>query len=141
MKRIIFVFLLILFVGCNSKKEQKVEITAKGNFYKQSEMAALMLLMYETNAKNKQLILDGKQPKNFPKEFLKIHSAQLTDPSDRTADFKTFSDFYLSNMKLVFETSKESLINKHNTTVNSCIACHQTTCVGPIPKIKKLLIQ
>ena len=53
-----------------TKKEQKVEITPKGNFYKQSEMAALMLLMYETNAENKQLILEGKQPKAFPEEFL-----------------------------------------------------------------------
>ena len=143
MKKIFFLFSLFILVGCNTnaKKEQKVEITPKGNFYKQSEMAALMLLMYETNAQNKQLILEGKQPKEFPEEFLKIHSAKLTDPTNRNADFKTFSDFYLENMKQVFEPSTESLINKHNTTINSCIACHQTTCVGPIPKIKKLLIQ
>ena len=141
MKRILFIVSLFLLIGCNPKKEQKVEITPKGNFYKQSEMAALMLLMYETNAQNKQLILEGKQPKEFPEEFLKIHTAQLTDPTDRTADFKTFSDFYLQNMKQVFEPTQELLVNKHNTAVNSCIACHQTTCVGPIPKIKKLLIQ
>ncbi|WP_347173701.1 hypothetical protein [Polaribacter uvawellassae] len=141
MRKIIFICSLFLFIGCNSKKEEKVEITPKGNFYKQSEMAALMLLMYETNAQNKQLILDGKQPKEFPEEFLKIHTAELTDSTDRTADFKTFSNFYLNNMKLVFETSEESLISKHNNTINSCITCHQTTCIGPIPKIKKLLIQ
>lgn len=141
MKRILFIVSLFLLIGCNPKKEQKVEITPKGNFYKQSEMAALMLLMFETNAQNKQLILEGKQPKDFPEEFLKIHTAQLTDPTDRTADFKTFSDFYLENMKLVFEPTQELLVNRHNTAVNSCIACHQTTCVGPIPKIKKLLIQ
>lgn len=104
-------------------------------------MAALMLMMYETNAQNKQLILEGNQPKEFPKEFLKIHTAKLTDSTDRTADFKTFSDFYLKNMKQVFEASSESLITKHNTTINSCIACHQITCIGLIPKIKKLLIE
>ncbi len=141
MKKIIFIGTLLLFIGCNSKKEEKVEITPKGNFYKQSEMAALMLLMYEVNAKNKQFILVGKQPREFPEEFLKIHTAKLTDPTDRTEEFKTFSNFYLDNMKLVFETSQESLISKHNTTINSCVACHQTTCIGPIPKIKKLLIQ
>jgi len=140
MKRVVFIVSLFLLIGCNPKKEQKVEITPKGNFYKQSEMAALMLLMYETNAQNKQLILEGKQPKEFPEEFLKTHIAQLTDSTDRTADFKTFSDFYLQNMKQVFEPTQESLVNKHNITINSCIACHQTTCLGPIPKIKKLLI-
>lgn len=141
MKKLLLLFSILLFVGCNAKKEQKVEITPKGNFYKQSEMAALMLLMYQKNAENKQLILDGKQPKEFPEEFLKIHTAQLTDSTNRTLEFKTFSDFYLRNMKSVFEPTKESLINKHNNTINSCITCHQTTCVGPIPKIKKLLIQ
>tara|TARA_R110002074_G_scaffold398631_2_gene590731 strand:+ start:939 stop:1364 length:426 start_codon:yes stop_codon:yes gene_type:complete len=141
MKKIIFIGSLILFLGCNSKKEEKIEIISKENIYKQSEMAALMLLMYETNANNKKLILEGKQLAKFPEGFLKIHSAKLTDSTDRTADFKTFSDFYLNNMKQVFESPKDSLTLKHNTTINSCITCHQTTCIGPIPKIKKLLIQ
>ena len=140
MKRIIFIFFLFLFIGCNLKKEQKEQITPKGNFYKQSEMAALMLLMYERNAENKKLILEGKQPKVFPKEFLKIHTAKLTDSTDRNGDFKTYSDYYLSTLRVVFETSKDSLKEKHNNVVNSCITCHKTTCVGPISKIKKLLI-
>lgn len=100
-----------------------------------------MLLMYETNAQNKQLIINGKQPKEFPEEFLRIHTAKLTDSSDRNASFEAFSDIYLNNMKQVFQSSQESLTEKHNRTINSCIACHKTTCIGPIPKIKKLLIQ
>ena len=50
----------------------------------------------------------------------------------------------INNTKIeikVFETSKDSLVSKHNNAINSCIACHETTCVGPIPRIKKLLIK
>lgn len=141
MKKIIFICSLFFLLGCEANKEQKVNIEPQGNFYKQSEMAALMLLMYETNAQNKQLIINGKQPKEFPEEFLRIHTAKLTDSSDRNASFEAFSDIYLNNMKQVFQSSQESLTEKHNRTINSCIACHKTTCIGPIPKIRKLLIQ
>ena len=141
MKQLVLIFFVLLLIGCNSKKETKVEITPATNFYKQSEMAALMLLMYEKNAENKKLILAGKSPKTFHEEFLKIHTAKLTDSADRNQDFKAFSNYYINSMQQVFSSPQDSLINKHNTTINSCIACHETTCVGPIPRIKKLLIQ
>ena len=142
MKKFCFIIFSCFFVGCNlSEKKQKTIITSEVNFYKQSEMAALMLLMYKKNAENKELIIHGKQPKQFPKEFLKIHTAKLTDSTDRDGDFKTFSDYYLQTLKAVFVTSESSLKEKHNNVVNSCIACHEATCIGPIPKIKKLLIK
>jgi hypothetical protein len=137
-----FLFAVFLFIACNSseKQQQEKQIEKKSNIYKQSEMAALMLLMYEKNAENKKMILEGKQPKQFPKEFLNIHTAKLTDSTDRDASFKSYSEYYLSTLKIVFETSKDSLKEKHNSVINSCITCHKTTCIGPIPKIKKLLI-
>ena len=142
MKRFLFLVSIIIWIGCAAKEEAKPTIIIqKSNTQKRSEMATLMLLMYETNAENKQLILEGKQPKEFPEEFLKIHTAKFTDATDNTESFKVYSEIYLKNLKQVFEPSKESLKSKHNITINSCIACHQTTCIGPIPKIKKLLIQ
>ncbi len=132
--------LLLLALSCSQKKEGKIVIT-ENKEYKQSEMAALMLTMYEANLENKKLILEGKSPEKFNQEFLNIHTAKLTDSTDRNAAFKGFSDFYLKNYKMVFEAPKDSLKFSHNNTINSCIACHKTTCIGPIPKIKKLLIK
>jgi cytochrome c553 len=142
MKQLFFILFAVLFISCNSTKEEAiVEITPAKNFYKQSEMAALMLLMYEKNEENKKLILAGKSPKEFPEEFLKIHTAQLTDSTDRNQNFEAFSKYYIKSIKQVFSSPQDSLIENHNTAINSCIACHETTCVGPIPRIKKLLIQ
>jgi len=139
MKILAFIILSVFLIGCSSKKETEVN-TKKSNLYKQSEMAALMLQMYDANLENKQLILDGKTPVKFSKEFLNIHTAKLTDSTDRDAFFQAFSDFYLETYQQVFRASKDSLAVAHNNTINSCIACHKTTCIGPIPKIKKLLI-
>ena len=140
MKNIILFFLLILIFSCK-KNESKEIVIVESKVVKQSEMAALMNKMYDKNLENKTLVLEGKSPKDFPKEFLNIHTAQLTDPSDRNPAFNAFSDFYLNSFQKVFETSKDSLVSKHNNAINSCIACHETTCVGPIPRIKKLLIK
>ena len=139
MKNLLHIVLLLFLFGCSQKKEKEVIIT-ESKMYKQSEMAALMLKMYAVNLENKALILDGKLPNSIPKEFTNIHTAKLTDPSDRNAAFKGFSDFYLKTYEQVTTTTKDSLSLKHNNTINSCIACHKTTCIGPIPKIKKLLI-
>lgn len=108
---------------------------------KQSEMSALMLQMFEENAALKQKILNGEDISEFSKDYEKIHTAVLTDPNDRTPQFNAFSDIYLSNQKIIFETDQDSLKDKFNQTVNSCIACHQVSCPGPIPRIKKLYIK
>lgn len=139
MKNVFLILLLLIVFGCSSKKEKEVIIT-KGKVNKQSEMAALMLQMYALNLENKKLILEGKTPVAFPEEFLNIHTAKLTDATARNTSFKGYSDMYIKTFDEVFTTT-DSLLAKHNNTINSCIACHQTTCIGPIPKIKKLLIR
>ena len=77
-------------------------------------MAALMLKMYDVNLENKSIILEGNTPNAFPEEFINIHTAKLTDPLDRNASFKVFSDLYLSTFQQDFETDKEDLKVKYN---------------------------
>lgn len=139
MKTILLVLFGFFTFGCTPKKNKTVIITEK-KVYKQSEMAALMLKMYAVNLENKNLILAGKTPVKLPKEFFKIHTATLTDPTNRNTAFNGFSDIYLKTFEDAFNTPDTNFSKKHNTVINSCIACHQTTCIGPIPKIKKLLI-
>lgn len=136
MKKLLLIgVLLVFFSSCKKETESK-----EPKVYQSSEMATLMKRMYDENAKVKQQILEGITPENFPEEYLKIHTATLTDPSDRTTQFRQFSELYLSNLRDVFEAPKDSLKLEFNEMVNSCIACHQTTCLGPIPRIRKLLI-
>ena len=139
MKQSIIVLLMsLVFFSCKEeKKEPKKELI----MYQSSEMAALMNAMYEGNMTIKNKILEGESIGDFPETYLNIHSAVLTDPTDRNASFDFFSKRYIQNMQQVYSGSKDSLKQNFNQAVSSCIACHKTTCTGPIPRIKKLLIK
>ena len=140
--RLLFSCCIFLLFACNSPKKE--EIAKKETTYKMytpSEMANLMNDMYLLNEKVKTQILEGEDLDEFPTEFLKIHSAKLTKPADRDEFFNNFSELYISQEKEIYNASKTDLVGKYNNAINTCISCHQQKCTGPIPKIKKLLIQ
>lgn len=136
MQRLLILLIFGVLISCKNKTNTQEEFT----MYQPSEMAALMNTMYHQNTVIRENILNGKDIGTFPSEYLAIHSAILTDPSDRTTSFEQLSKNYITNMKMVFEDSKNSQKERFNNAITSCIACHQTTCTGPIPKIKKLII-
>ncbi len=140
MKYSILFFVIVSLFSCN-KEQKKANNSEDFVMYKQSEMATLMRKMFATNEKVRAQIIAGKVPNSFPKEFLKIHTAILTDPSDRNASFEVFSKRYIADIEAIYIAPKDSLKQRFNTAINSCVACHQTTCTGPIPRIKKLLIK
>ena len=44
-------------------------------------------------------------------------------------------------LEKLWENSNIELKDRYNAAINNCLGCHKTECTGPIPKIKKLLIQ
>lgn len=146
MKNIQFIIFLICinFFSCQSKFEKEDE--ASGEFvydmYEPSEMSILMNQMYAHNLNIKQDILAGKTPTEFPVDFMRIHSAELSDFKDRNEIFESFSNVFINAEREVFnEDSNVPIHERFNNAVNVCISCHQTECTGPIPRIKKLLIK
>ncbi|CAM1370726.1 conserved hypothetical protein [Tenacibaculum sediminilitoris] len=139
MKNFIVILLMsLVFFSC---KEEKKKPNEEFIMYQSSEMAALMNTIYEGNMTIKNKILQGELLGGFLETYLNIYSAVLTNPANRNASFEAFSKLYIKNMKQVYSGSKDSLKQNFNQAVNSCIACHKTTCIGPIPRIKKLLIK
>jgi cytochrome c553 len=141
MKKLLFIIALGFF-ACNTPAEKKAENvkTEELVMYKSSEMALLMREMYIFNEKTKEKIINNEALGEFPENFLNIHSAILTDPADRSSNFEAFSKGFIANQQAVFSKTSTATKEKFNTMVNSCVTCHKTTCIGPIPKIKKLLI-
>ena len=140
-KFVFFVLISLLILSCNSEKKGE----KKGlvfDMYEPSEMSLLMNRMYEINERIKKDILEGKNPEDFPLEFLKIHTAELSDFKYRNETFESFSKLFIQKEKDIFETgSNEEAKKRFNQAINLCISCHKTECTGPIPRIKKLLIE
>lgn len=138
LRSLLIVFLLVL-VGCKQSKEEpakKEELV----MVETSEMAKLMNEMYAFNESIKQQIIEGTLNNSYPAKFDNIHSAVLTDPTDRDLNFESFSKLFLEAQKSVFQAPKDELIMRYNNAINACVSCHNVKCVGPIPRIKKLLI-
>lgn len=144
MERIsLFVVLLFLLSSCgNNPKEEKREEKETLVMYEFSEMALLMEKMFVENEQLKKKIESGEDVGDFNREYLKIHTAVLTDPNDRNETFDSFSTAFIINQEGVFSASNTlEAKGNFNKMVQTCIACHETTCTGPIPRIKKLLIK
>lgn len=107
--------------------------------YEPSEMAILMRQMYEYNKVLRQQIISKDSLSTYPEEFLNIHSAVMTDANERDSAFEALSKRYLELQQSIF-TNKDSAKANFNKSVVTCVECHTTRCDGPIPKIKRLLI-
>lgn len=144
MRLICYLFFLIFLVSCDSKKKESVNTPPQMIFdvYEPSEMALLMNEMYDIQDRIKNDILNEIPLEEFPQDFLKIHTAQLSDFKGRNQNFEVFSHLFVERVEFLFEDSNEILLKqRYNDVINLCISCHQTECTGPIPRIKKLLIK
>ena len=96
MKKVIAVFCSIAFFTSCQQKNEKTEtvsvtdtVKKKSNFqmYEMSEMATLMEQMYAYNTQLRERIINNEQLGNYPVAFDKLHTAILTDASDRDSFF------------------------------------------------------
>jgi cytochrome c553 len=141
----IFLMLIFLFTSCQSKKQEENLTNSNKKeklvMYQASEMTKLMREMYLFEEKSKKQITNGELPLSFPEKFLKIHTAKLSSDFERDESFKSFTKAFVTNIENLGTSNKNNAKQNFNTAINTCIACHKTTCTGPIPRIKKLLIK
>lgn len=139
-----FCFLFICFFpGCrNQINEEKIacvkpdSINPNGS----SELSLLMRQMHDRAAEMKQLVEQGKQLGSFPEEFKNLNTAVPTDSTTKKSSFDAFAQNYLSALQSVYHSEEGMVTSRYNEMVNSCLACHSDHCPGPVPKIKKLVI-
>ncbi len=146
MKKLNFLFFIVLIslFGCEIKKEdmnKQKEVKEEFVMYTPSEMTLLMRDMFVFQEASKKLIEKGALPKKFPERFKQIHTAELSDQFTHNTSFQNFTNLYFRNIENLDNSTKESVKNNFNIAIQSCIACHKTTCTGPITRIKKLLIE
>ncbi|MGB6083344.1 hypothetical protein [Moheibacter sp.] len=135
-----------VFLSCFQKDDKKYEADSSfSQVYEMSEMALLMEEMYSSLEKIRPLIEEQKSLEEFPSDFNKIHTAEMTPSFERTDEFKRLADLYLQNLNQLYnaETKNPNRIEYFNNTVKSCITCHRSDagCIGPVSRIDKLMIE
>lgn len=145
MKNILGFILVVLVCGCRNGHEEKKEPVspekepAHFQMYEMSEMASLMEQMFAYNTQLKERIIKKEPLGAYPVAFDKLHTAVLTDVSDRDAFFNTQAVRFIAAQKMIYSDSLNAE-SRFNNMVKQCLECHSKKCGGPVPRIKKLLI-
>jgi hypothetical protein len=149
MKHLFFIAVAFLFFACGSDKEVLAENTASDssscakpsvNPNGDSELALLMREMVATTQSIKDSLSAGKNVPVYPEHFGKIFFAQKTDSTIDKELFNTLAQGYIGNLKYFYGASEKEKVTAFNAMVNSCAACHQNFCGGPLKRIHELLL-
>ncbi len=143
--RVFALLALIVFSSCKNENDTAEKVISEKPeliMHQPSEMANLMNGMYAYNLQIKQQIINGEAPIAMPLDLMKLHSAEMSNGHLRTPAWNSFVNVFIESQQSIVDTlSNVQLKERYNKAINNCLGCHQTECVGPIPKIKKLLIQ
>ena len=148
MKKTVFIALtLAVITSCKQTNEKNEAVTLKDSvsssskfqMYEMSEMAALMEQMYAYNTQLKERIATNQDLGSYPEAFNKLHTAVLTEASDRDLFFNDQAIKFIEAQKAIYTDPVQAKDN-FNKMVNQCLECHSKKCGGPIPRIKKLII-
>lgn len=138
-----FLTLVYFFCSCQNQSEADKTRCVKPDSINpngSSELSLLMRQMHDRAAEMKQLVEQGKQLGSFPEEFKNLNTAVPTDSTTKKSSFDAFAQNYLSALQSVYHSEEGMVTSKYNEMVNACLSCHSDHCPGPVPKIKKLVI-
>ena len=138
MKASIFLILIILIGIFSFRKDLKNRDTMSNYTAQDSELALLMREIHENAKLLKLLLQNGDDLKPYGSDFDFILEAQPTRPAVQGPEFESFARYYI---KMNEDVYSEPSIENYNSLVESCVACHQEFCPGPIKTIKKLHIK
>ena len=105
-----------------------------------SELSMLMRTMQKFTNEAKADIKLGKAPGAFPLAFDSIHTAKISENISKSDFYDQFADLYLMSVKNYTSSTTENRVETYNNMVNACLACHSQHCPGPIPVIRKMIV-
>lgn len=104
-----------------------------------SELAVLMRHMNQMVLMSRDSLAKGV-PTQFDLEiFEKMSTAVPSKPEMKDEAFFSYAAAMLASAS-TFNSEPESRLEAHNNLVQTCLACHQTHCPGPMKRIRKLHI-
>jgi hypothetical protein len=103
-----------------------------------SELAALMRVMQNDLREARDTLSAGGSTRPLRSAHARLRCAWPTDPSDRNPTYDAFSQAYLAAVGSLDAATGGEARAAHGRVLDTCVACHQDTCQGPIPAIEAL---
>ncbi len=138
----ISLLLFLLFTGIVACTKGKKDVSANA-MYERSELATLMVDMWDENKKVKEDLVNGLDSVVLSGQHEKMFTAKPTDSSDLTPVFYNLAKGYntLADSFSNAGSEREIKIKRYNAVIDGCVSCHENFCSGPIPKIKQLYLR
>ena len=99
-----------------------------------TELAHIMRSMLISMKEARSALSEGTEPAKLP-DYTKIKCSWPTDSHTRSARFDAMADALVEAVALY---NKKATPTSYNGVVSTCLACHQTTCPGPMAAIRPL---
>jgi hypothetical protein len=141
-KSVKVILILCLAAAACSNPSADEECTTPSNPNGDSELALLMRKMTVHAESERQRLLDGKPPGDYPAEFEAINSATPSSEKSLSNAYGDMADIYIDALKR-YHAAGESGDSRFafNNMLRTCVSCHSNECPGPIRRINKLMIK
>lgn len=134
-----FLFLIFLTFSSCGNDQTKVKLEEGIKYPNQdAPLALLMREMFLDMESIKISIEEGKAISTYIEEHKKLLTARPTDPGVKIENFQIMGISYLAGLKQLELSSSDALLDNYKSLVNSCLACHNNFCPGPVKRINLL---
>ncbi len=96
-----------------------------------------MALLSEANA---AALREGKELVDYDGSFSGMFQAERSMKIDDVL-FEGMGKSYLATLEQLYKAPPEERVALHNNLIQTCQACHEQSCRGPLKRIDKMLVK
>lgn len=134
-------FLISLVASCSSQNGKTENNQEEDIMYTPSELAVLMHKSEASLQLAKSQIENGRIPTIADTSYRSIRMATPTEEHMKDSLFYAKAGLFveaMDSLNKIIQIKNSALT--FNMAVQACLNCHENSCGGPIPRIKKLFI-
>ncbi len=105
-----------------------------------SELAIMMRNMALLSEANAAALREGKELVAYDGSFSGMFQAERSMKIDDVL-FEGMGKSYLATLEQLYKAPPEERVALHNNLIQTCQACHEQSCRGPLKRIDKMLVK
>ena len=136
----LILFALLFFTSCKQNQQAEKPDEAVRFPNEDAPLALLMREMFSDMEVIKASVENGQAIMDYVKKHQEMLSARPTKPEVKTVTFEMMGNAYLQQLEILQNSPREELVANYKVLQETCLACHQQYCPGPMKRINLLKI-